>query len=108
MSWTSLCDLTELKEGQGKYVEIGGFQLAVVLNKGAVFVTDNTCPHAGGNLSAGHIEDDCIICPWHAWPFNLQTGELRDMPGCAISTYKTRLVSPEGKPPIVQADLPIF
>jgi nitrite reductase/ring-hydroxylating ferredoxin subunit len=108
MSWTSLCDLTELEEGKGKYVEIGGFQLGVFLDQGKVFVTDNNCPHAGGNLAGGAIEDGCIVCPWHSWPFNLQTGELRDSPGCTISTYKTRIVAMEGKPKIVQADLPIF
>ena len=108
MPWTSLCDLTELEEGKGKYVEIGGFQLGVFLNKGEVFVTDNNCPHAGGNLAGGSIEDDCIVCPWHSWPFNLRTGELRDMPGCAISTYKIRMVERPDKPKIVQAELPIF
>lgn len=108
MAWTSLCDLTELTEGLGKHVEISGFQLGVFLNKGKVFVTDNNCPHAGGNLANGRIEDDCIVCPWHDWPFKLETGELRDMPGCTISTYKVRLARREGRPHVVQADLPIF
>jgi nitrite reductase/ring-hydroxylating ferredoxin subunit len=108
MPWTSLCDLDELEEGKGKYVEIGGFQLAVFLYQGDVYVTDNTCPHAGGNLSEGPIEDGFIFCPWHSWPFNLKTGELRDTPGCAISTYKTRTVEPPDRPKIVQAELPIF
>lgn len=108
MPWTSLCDLDELEEGRGKYVEIGGFQLAVILHRGQVYVADNTCPHAGGNLSGGHVEDDCIVCPWHFWPFKLETGELRDMPGCAITTYKTRIIQPADRPKLVQADLPIF
>ena len=108
MAWTSLCDLDELEEGKAKYVEIGGFQLAVALNRGQVYVTDNTCPHAGGNLAGGHVEDDCIVCPWHHWPFKLATGELRDMPGCAITTYKARVVSREGSTALAQADLPIF
>ena len=108
MPWTSLCDLAELEEGKGKYVEIGGFQLGVFLNRGNVYVTDNLCPHAGGNLAGGEIEDGCIVCPWHSWPFNLQTGELKDMPGCAITTYKTRIVEPRDRPKIVQAELPIF
>ncbi|HSU69274.1 MAG TPA: Rieske (2Fe-2S) protein [Tepidisphaeraceae bacterium] len=108
MSWTSLCDLDELQEGQGKYVEIGGFQLAVFLNAGNVYVTDNTCPHAGGNLSAGPVEDGFVLCPWHYWAFRLENGQLRDLPGVAIATYKTRVVEPHGKPKIVQADLPIY
>lgn len=108
MSWTSLCDFDELKEGEGKYVEIGGFQLAVFLNGGNVYVTDNTCPHAGASLSGGVIHDGCVVCPWHGWQFQLHNGQLPDLPGVAITTYKTRLVEPQGKPKIVQADLPIY
>jgi nitrite reductase (NADH) small subunit/3-phenylpropionate/trans-cinnamate dioxygenase ferredoxin subunit len=108
MSWTSLCDVDELLEGKGKYVEIGGFQLAVFLNGGNVFVIDNNCPHAGGNLAGGAVEDGCVLCPWHFWAFRLDNGQLRDMPGVAISTYKTRLVQPTGRPKLVQADLPIY
>ena len=108
MSWTSLCDLDELQEGNGKYVEIGGFQLAVFLNQGQVYVTDNTCPHAGGSLAGGVVEEGCVVCPWHAWTFRLDNGQLRDAPGVAISVYKIRLIQPQGKPRIVQADLPIY
>ncbi len=108
MAWTSLCDLAELHEGKGKYVEIGGFQLGVYLDQGNIYVTDNNCPHAGGNLASGDIEHGHILCPRHFWPFNLKTGGLRDMPGCTISTYKTRIVAPPGRAKLVQADLPIF
>ena len=109
MSWISLCDLAELEEGKGKYVEIGGFQLAVFLHKGGVYVMDNYCPHAGGNLAGGHVsEDACAVCPWHQWAFRLETGALRDHPLVTVKTYKTRVVEREGKPPLVQADLPIY
>ena len=108
MAWTSLCDLDELREGTGKYVEIGGFRLAVFLDGGAVFVLDNTCPHAGASLAPGAIEDGCVVCPRHNWPFRLDNGQLRDMPGVAIGSYKTRIVQPQGREPIVQADLPIY
>src|SRR5215217_4464269 len=108
MSWTSLCQLDELEESKGKYVEIGGFPLAVFLEKGSVFVIDNTCPHAGGNLAGGFVEDGCAVCPWHYWSFRLDNGQLRDTPGVTISTYKTRMLNREGQPPLVQADLPIF
>ena len=110
MGWTSLCELGELIEGQGKYVEIGGFQLAVfLLPGGAVHVIDNTCPHAGGNLAGGFVEDGCAVCPWHYWSFRLDNGQMRDMPGVSIPVYKSRIFEqPEDKPKLVQAELPIF
>ena len=36
MPWTTLCELEELTEGRGKYVEIGGFQLGVFLSDGTI------------------------------------------------------------------------
>ena len=103
--WTSLCEIDELTDGQGKYVEIGGFQLAVFLNAGSVHVMDNYCPHAGGNLAGGFVEDGCAVCPWHYWAFRLQNGELRDSPGVTVRTYPVRIHEHDGKK-LVQAELP--
>ena len=29
------------------------------------------CPHLGIPLSGGWLEDDCIVCPWHQWAFDM-------------------------------------
>jgi nitrite reductase/ring-hydroxylating ferredoxin subunit len=108
MAWASLCQLDELTEDRGKYAEIDGFQLAVFLHEGKVYVIDNYCPHAGGNLAGGVVRDGCAVCPWHDWMFRLENGQLRDSPGVAVTTYKTRLLEREGKPTLVQADLPMY
>jgi len=101
MSWKSLCQLDELKEGCGKYVEIGPHQLAVFLHNGQPRVMDNHCPHAGGNLSAGFVQDNCAICPSHGWSFRLDNGELRDCPAVKVETYPARV-----RENVVEADVP--
>jgi nitrite reductase/ring-hydroxylating ferredoxin subunit len=109
MAWTSLCELADLTEGLGRYVEVDGFQLAVFLSAGRIAVLDNSCPHAGGNLAAGHVEEGCAVCPSHRWAFRLDNGGLRDAGGAiAIRTYPTRLLSRPGHPTLVQADLPMY
>ena len=105
MPWTTLCSLADLKEGCGKYVERGNFQLAVFLHQGRPYVMDNYCPHAGGNLAGGVIHEGCAVCPWHEWAFRLDNGQLRDAPSVIVGTYRTRLVQQEDSPPLVQADL---
>jgi nitrite reductase/ring-hydroxylating ferredoxin subunit len=105
MPWTSLCDISELTEDRGKYVEIGGFQLAVFLHEGKPFVMDNYCPHAGGNLAGGFVEEGCAVCPWHNWAFRLDNGQLRDSPGVAVRMYPVRVLVHNGTN-LVQADLP--
>ncbi len=38
---------------------------------GQVFVLDAHCQHLGGNMGVGgHVEGDCIVCPWHNWHWN--------------------------------------
>jgi nitrite reductase/ring-hydroxylating ferredoxin subunit len=108
MPWASLCRLDELVEGKGKYVDIGGFQLAVFLDQGKPYVMDNRCPHAGGSLSGGEVQDGCAVCPWHQWAMNLETGALKWRPLVKVGVYKVRLLEREGKPPLVQAELPMY
>lgn len=108
MSWTSLCELSEIPDAKGKYVEIGGFQLAVFHSGGNVYVMDNTCPHAGGPLAEGDVEDGCVVCPWHYWCFRIDTGELSNAVAIKVKTYPARLLEREGAPTLVQANLPIY
>lgn len=108
MRWVALCQLDELTEGQAKYVEVGGFQLAVFLHEGQPFVMDNYCPHAGGSLSGGYVRNRCGVCPWHHWAFDLETGQMPGSPLVKVATYKSRLLHRDQQPSLVQAQLPIY
>jgi phenylpropionate dioxygenase-like ring-hydroxylating dioxygenase large terminal subunit len=39
----------------------------------------NRCPHRAGSLSAGWVEGDCIVCPYHGWQYD-RTGQCRLIP----------------------------
>jgi nitrite reductase/ring-hydroxylating ferredoxin subunit len=107
MAWTSLCDFDELTEGRAKHVEIDGYSLAVFLYVGQPYVMDNTCPHAGHDMSEGYIKDGCAVCPYHLWNFQLKDGQMPGSPGVTIGVYKTRLYPRVDHPTLVQADLPM-
>ena len=103
MAWTTLCEMTELTEGQAKAVDVDGYRLAVFLDKGQPFVLDDTCPHAGASMSAGWVEGGCAVCPRHAWRFELLTGILAGG-GAVLRRYTSRLLDHRGTT-FVQADL---
>lgn len=107
MPWTTLCTLDDLTEGMARCVDIDGFELAVFLQDGQVHVADNKCPHAGGSMSAGHIESGCAVCPWHGWAFDLKTGALRGglIESEALGVYPARILE-ENDRKLVQADMP--
>ncbi|WP_448275871.1 Rieske (2Fe-2S) protein [Nostoc sp. DSM 114160] len=32
------------------------------------------CPYEGADLIAGYLRDQCLVCPWHNLPINLNDG----------------------------------
>jgi nitrite reductase/ring-hydroxylating ferredoxin subunit len=107
MAWTTLCNLDELTEGQARRIDADGFLLAVYLHQNQVYVLDSVCPHAGHDISAGPIENDCAVCPYHGWTFRLSDGQMPDSPGISTRTYPSRLYPRPAQPTLVQADLPL-
>lgn len=44
-------------------------------NNGDYFAVSRKCRHLGGNLDEGSIDTDgCLVCPWHASKYDVQTG----------------------------------
>jgi nitrite reductase (NADH) small subunit len=60
----------------GRLMEaVSGENTYVICNAGGeLHAFDGICPHAGGPLGQGNLEDDRIICPWHAWEYDCRTG----------------------------------
>ncbi|ACD84516.1 Rieske (2Fe-2S) protein [Candidatus Methylacidiphilum infernorum] len=67
---------SEIPEGAGKCFDAEGKKIAVFCYKGEYFALDDTCPHEGGPLSEGFIENGEVECPWHGARFSLKTGEV--------------------------------
>ena len=52
-----------------------GTDLAVYANhEGAVYAVTDACPHDGGPLSSGFVEDGKLVCARHGWEFDADTG----------------------------------
>ncbi len=79
--------LSQLAPGRGQCVEAHGCRIALVRDGDAVFAVDDACPHRGGPLSEGDLEDGAIACPIHGWAFDLRSGQLRGTSGVRVGTY---------------------
>ncbi|WP_396905625.1 Rieske 2Fe-2S domain-containing protein [Mycolicibacterium phlei] len=52
---------------------LGGDQVAYRDSSGTLHVLDAYCRHLGGNLAyGGHVENDCVVCPFHGWHWNAE------------------------------------
>ena len=70
-----VCAVDDLAEGDAVVEEVDGTEVAVVLLDGDLYALENVCPHQGGPLAEGKLEDGCVFCPWHGWQFDVETGE---------------------------------
>ena len=74
-SWQVACTVDELTEGEPTVVDVDGTDVALFVVDGEYYALNNVCPHQGGPLGDGKVEDDCVYCPWHGWQFDVATGE---------------------------------
>lgn len=73
--WFRVLDLDELPEGRVKTVVAGHKSLALTHHQGQYGALDNRCPHQGGPLGEGSIENGLLRCPWHGWDYCPLTGQ---------------------------------
>lgn len=86
---------SEIKPGKAKLLFLNGEPVAVFNVDGIFYATQDACTHAGGPLSEGKLEDNVIICPWHASCFDVTNGQV--MCGPAEEPVKTYRVILEGE-----------
>jgi nitrite reductase (NADH) small subunit len=87
-----VCTLDELPIGLGRAFSIAGRTIAIFrTRKGKIHAVDNRCPHKNGPLAEGMLAGDAIVCPLHAFRYEMPSGEC-DQPGaCSVKTYATEL-----------------
>ena len=91
----TICRAADLAEGLGRTFYIGEQAIAVFLIGGQVYAIDDTCPHMGGSLGSGFVENGCVTCPWHFWRFRLTDGAWADNPRLGVSRFATRVCGDE-------------
>jgi thiamine pyrophosphate-dependent acetolactate synthase large subunit-like protein/nitrite reductase/ring-hydroxylating ferredoxin subunit len=86
MEWHKILEPGELDEGRVKTVAVGTRTFAVSHHEGQFGCIDNACPHQGGPLGEGSIENGWLRCPWHGYDYSPLTGlppeGFSDAPAC--------------------------
>jgi nitrite reductase/ring-hydroxylating ferredoxin subunit len=72
--------LGQIPPGCMKRVEVEGEGVVLFNCDGKVFAALDVCPHKGAPLSAGDFDDGVVMCPLHAWEFDVRTGECLSLP----------------------------
>jgi 3-phenylpropionate/trans-cinnamate dioxygenase ferredoxin subunit len=113
--WHELGSLADLERDGRLITRVGGREIGVVRGPdGWPYALRNRCPHHGGPLCRGTVEERLtgspggyeltgeriLRCPWHGWEFDLVTGSCLDDETMRAAVYPVRV---EGDRVLVQA-----
>jgi toluene monooxygenase system ferredoxin subunit len=91
MTWTRICDASEVSENSAKKFDVNGFSVLVV-NYGAGFrVIPPICPHMEEPLAESGVIVRCTLtCTKHLWAWNLQTLEMQNDTEKPLKIYESK------------------
>jgi nitrite reductase (NADH) small subunit len=74
--------------GEGRAMVVGDEQVAVFrLRDGTLRALSAVCPHRGGPLADGLLDDEVVVCPLHGYTYDLKTGAEVSNGGLSVCSY---------------------
>jgi nitrite reductase (NADH) small subunit len=101
--------VTDFTDGKRVMLSIDGREVFVFERDGRFFAFENLCPHMGGPVGEGILigkveavlgddreivrerfstEEIHIVCPWHGWEYDIETGRCAANPKFRIRRYE--------------------
>jgi thiamine pyrophosphate-dependent acetolactate synthase large subunit-like protein/nitrite reductase/ring-hydroxylating ferredoxin subunit len=89
--WHKALDLDELSDGRVVPKTLGTHTVCMTRFEGTYAALSNKCPHQGGPLGEGSIENGWLRCPWHGWDYHPTTGESPGEFGDGVPTHRVEV-----------------
>ncbi len=96
-------ETTDVQPGDCLGVKVEGVFIGIYNIDGNYYAMNNICPHLGGVLTYGFLDDNVVTCPLHMWEFDVQTGKCIWPEQETLPTYPVKI---EGNDILVDVDSP--
>jgi len=90
MKWYKVAEVSDTLAPVSK-VTAGSKKLCLVKNDNQFFALGTKCPHAGANLSSGWCENKKLVCPFHRYSYDLETGRGSTGQNDFVPTYPVEI-----------------
>jgi 3-phenylpropionate/trans-cinnamate dioxygenase ferredoxin subunit len=103
-AWHDVGSLADLERDGHVVARVEGREVGVVAVGAELRGVRNRCPHHGGPLCRGtveqrltgrpgryHVTGELVLrCPWHGWEFDPATGACLDDPALRVAVYPAK------------------
>ncbi len=83
--------VSELPPGSGRECLVAGRPVALFNVSGVFHAIGNMCGHRGGPLGQGLLDGATVMCPWHAWTYDVTTGVSTVNPELKVPRYDVKV-----------------
>jgi nitrite reductase/ring-hydroxylating ferredoxin subunit len=83
--------VADLPPGSCTEVLAGGQAIAICNTEGNFYAIGNRCSHRGGPLGQGFLDGHVVMCPWHAWTYDVTTGVSTVNPDISVPRYEVKV-----------------
>ena len=73
-NFVKVAALSDVADGKPRAVRVEGHSIALFQHEGAIYATDNQCPHMGYPLVRGRVRQGVLSCDWHGWSYDMEGG----------------------------------
>lgn len=104
--WIDVGAHADFREGRPRAIRVGDARVVVFRRRGRLFAMQEACPHMGASLAEGRIVGQRVVCRWHGWGFDLDSGACDHRSWARARVYEVReenarvlVLRPASQPP---------
>ena len=95
-TWIKIASVSELpEEGEAREFAVGDKMICIANIDGGYRALDNMCPHRGGALGQGVVDGRLIVCPWHGWQIDTESGRAVQDRNLGVRVYEVKIEGDE-------------
>ena len=92
MSFTKVCTLDDVWEGEMAPFTVNGHEILLVCAEGGeIKAFQGVCPHQDIALAEGKFDGKKVICRAHLWQFDASSGKGINPDDCALAEYPVKV-----------------
>jgi nitrite reductase (NADH) small subunit len=77
--------------GEAKEFPCGDRVICIANVNGTFSAMDNLCLHRGGPLGQGFVDGGKVVCPWHGWQWDPNTGQATHNAEARVAVYPLKV-----------------
>ena len=91
--WVRVCGVKEAPVAGGVMeADAAGRAVCLANVEGSLRAVDNWCPHRQGPLGQGWMAGSAVVCPWHCWEFDTESGEALPPESGKVAVFPVKVV----------------